>query len=112
MKKAGGQKVHSAGLCLLEETEMCGAVLGLDAHTGEQGHFPGCSIPRELEHKHTHTVINHINEGSPEVHMLTLFHMYTHGLTHYSSSICKGTTIRSVIYITQWSKLLLWPCFC
>lgn len=36
----------------------------------------------------------------------------THGLTHYSSSIWKGTTIRSVIYITQWSKLLLWPCFC
>lgn len=60
----------------------------------------------------THTVINHINEGSPEVHMLTLFHMCTHGLTHYSSSIWKGTTIRSVIYITQWSKLLLWPCFC
>lgn len=54
MNKPGGRKVHSAGLCLLEETEMCGGVLSLDAHTGEQGHFPGCSIPLELEHKHTH----------------------------------------------------------
>lgn len=56
VKKAGGRKVHSAGLCLLEEREMCG-LLGLDAHTGEEGHFPGCSVPRELQHKHTPSLI-------------------------------------------------------